>query len=74
MTLKMNFCLLYRLSPSYIDLTECPYFWPYCLQPLYYSAMPIIVNVTILNGMDVVGEVVGKVNTRFSNKHGRSLN
>jgi len=23
--------------------------------------MPIIVNVTILNGMDVVGEVVGQV-------------
>lgn len=50
-----------RLSPSYIDFTECPYFWPYCLQPLYHSAMPIIVNITILNGMDVVGEVVGQV-------------
>ncbi|CAF4464078.1 unnamed protein product [Rotaria socialis] len=48
------------LSPSYIDFTECPYFWPYCLQPLYHSAMPIIVNVTILNGMDVVGEIVGQ--------------
>ena len=24
--------------------------------------MPIIVNLTILNGMDVVGEVVGQVN------------
>ena len=59
--------LLYRLSPSYIDFTECPYFWPYCLQPLYYSAMPIIVNVTILNGMDVVGEVVGQVIFVFNN-------
>jgi len=52
---------LRRLSPSYIDFTECPYFWPYCLQPLYHSAMPIIVNVTILNGMDVIGEIVGQV-------------
>lgn len=34
------------LSPSYIDLTECPYMWPYCTQPLYYSAMPTIVNVS----------------------------
>ena len=51
----------FSLSPSYIDFTECPYFWPYCLQPLYHSAMPIIVNLTILNGMDVVGEVVGQV-------------
>ena len=49
------------LSPSYIDFTECPYFWPYCLQPLYFSGMPIIVNLTILNGMDVIGEVVGQV-------------
>jgi membrane-bound transcription factor site-1 protease len=56
-----KYIFLYRLSPSYIDFTECPYFWPYCLQPLYYSAMPIIVNVTILNGMDVVGEIVGQV-------------
>ena len=38
------------LVPNYIDMTECPYFWPYCTQPIYYSGMPIIVNVTILNG------------------------
>ncbi|KAE8295892.1 Membrane-bound transcription factor site-1 protease [Larimichthys crocea] len=37
------------LSPSYIDLTECPYMWPYCSQPIYYGGMPPIVNVTILN-------------------------
>ena len=38
------------LSPAYVDMTECQYFWPYCTQPLYYGAMPTIVNVTILNG------------------------
>ena len=48
------------LSPPYLDLTECPYFWPYCTQPLYYGAAPVIVNVTILNGMGVTGNVVGK--------------
>ena len=48
------------LSPSYLDLTECPYLWPYCTQPLYYGAMPIIVNVTILNGMGVTGAISGK--------------
>ncbi|WAR11340.1 MBTP1-like protein, partial [Mya arenaria] len=48
------------LSPSYIDLTECPYMWPYCSQPIYYGAMPIIVNITILNGMGVSGKIVGK--------------
>lgn len=48
------------LSPSYIDLSECQYMWPYCTQSLYYGAMPTIVNVTILNGMGVSGRVVGK--------------
>lgn len=49
------------LSPSYIDLTECPYMWPYCSQPIYYGGMPTIVNVTILNGMGVTGKIVDKV-------------
>ncbi|KAI5709308.1 hypothetical protein M8J76_015087 [Diaphorina citri] len=46
------------LSPSYLDLTECQYMWPYCTQPLYHGAIPIIVNVTILNGMGVVGKIL----------------
>jgi len=46
------------LSPSYIDTTECQYFWPYCTQPLYYDASPTVVNVTILNGLGVTGRVV----------------
>lgn len=48
------------LSPSYLDLSECPYMWPYCSQPMYYTAMPVIVNVTILNGMGVSGKIVDK--------------
>lgn len=48
------------LSPSYLDLVECPYMWPYCSQPLYYGGMPIIVNVTILNGMGVSGTLIDK--------------
>ncbi|XP_064414456.1 membrane-bound transcription factor site-1 protease [Latimeria chalumnae] len=48
------------LSPSYIDLTECPYMWPYCSQPIYYGGMPTIINVTILNGMGVTGRIVDK--------------
>ncbi|XP_040564759.2 LOW QUALITY PROTEIN: membrane-bound transcription factor site-1 protease [Lepeophtheirus salmonis] len=45
-------------SPNYIDMTECQYFWPYCTQPLYYGAFPVIINVTILNGMSVTGKIV----------------
>ncbi|GAB6026455.1 Membrane-bound transcription factor site-1 protease, variant 3 [Chamberlinius hualienensis] len=48
------------LMPSYIDLTECNYMWPYCTQPLYYSMMPTVVNVTILNGMGVSGQIIEK--------------
>lgn len=51
----------FSLSPSYIDLTECPYMWPYCSQPIYYGGMPTIINVTILNGMGVTGRIVDKV-------------
>lgn len=34
--------------------------WPYCTQPIYYGAMPVIVNVTILNGLGVSGNIMGK--------------
>lgn len=59
-----TFLSLTSLSPSYIDLTECPYMWPYCSQPIYYGGMPTIVNVTILNGMGVTGRIVDKVCTQ----------
>lgn len=45
------------LAPSTLDLTECPYMWPYCDQPLYAHALPIIANITILNAMGVSGKV-----------------
>lgn len=57
----MLILFVFSLSPSYIDLTECPYMWPYCSQPIYYGGMPTIVNVTILNGMGVTGRILDKV-------------
>lgn len=45
------------LVPAALDFTDCPYMWPFCSQPLFASAMPIIFNVTILNGMGVSGRV-----------------
>lgn len=62
----VTFCFCFSLSPSYIDLTECPYMWPYCSQPIYYGGMPTIVNVTILNGMGVTGRIVDKVKLLFA--------
>lgn len=43
--------------PASVDFTDCPYMWPYCSQPLYAGAQPIIFNATILNGMGVWGNV-----------------
>ncbi|KAL2607535.1 hypothetical protein R1flu_026108 [Riccia fluitans] len=45
------------IHPRTLDLTDCPYTWPFCRQPMYAGAMPVIFNATILNGMGVVGYV-----------------
>ena len=51
------------IFPSEWDITTsgCPYFWPFCTQPLYAGAQPVILNSTILNGMNELGKVVGDV-------------
>ncbi|CAH1170188.1 unnamed protein product [Phaedon cochleariae] len=62
------------LSPSYIDLSECPYMWPYCTQPIYHGALPVIVNVTVLNGLGVSGRIAGRPRWRpYLPEHGRML-
>uniref|UniRef100_A0A0E0DXF0 Uncharacterized protein n=1 Tax=Oryza meridionalis TaxID=40149 RepID=A0A0E0DXF0_9ORYZ len=45
------------IFPYMLDFTDCPYFWPFCRQPLYAGAMPVVFNATILNGMGVIGYV-----------------
>lgn len=45
------------IFPSLLDYTDCPYSWPFCRQPLYAGAMPVIFNASILNGMGVIGYV-----------------
>jgi membrane-bound transcription factor site-1 protease len=41
--------------PASLDLTDCPYMWPYCLQSLYATAQPVIFNATVLNGLGTYG-------------------
>ena len=48
------------IVPAIFDTTDCPYMWPFCEQPLYYSAMPLVANLTILNGMGAVGWIQEK--------------
>lgn len=52
--------------PSSISLTDCALAsgrdsnkaWPWCTQPLYFTAAPVMVNATILNGVSVHGSIV----------------
>ncbi|XP_067645942.1 membrane-bound transcription factor site-1 protease isoform X2 [Eurosta solidaginis] len=62
------------LSPEYLDFTET-YMWPYSSQPLFFGSMPVIVNVTILNGIAVTG-VIREAPTwhPHADKHGNILN
>ncbi|CAM0512155.1 unnamed protein product [Fasciola hepatica] len=62
------------LSPSYLDLTECPYMWPYCSQPMYHGMQAIVINVTVLNSMDVVGWIKQPIIYRpFTQRNGHRL-
>lgn len=41
--------------PSELNFMDCPYMWPFCTQPLYAGAMPLMFNATVLNGMGLTG-------------------
>ncbi|XP_040954946.1 subtilisin-like protease SBT6.1 isoform X2 [Gossypium hirsutum] len=62
------------IFPSVLDYTDCPYSWPFCLQPLYAGAMPVIFNATVLNGMGVIGYVHSPPIWHPSNEEGNLLN
>ncbi|CAL8462817.1 g2351 [Coccomyxa elongata] len=41
--------------PAELNFMDCPYMWPFCTQPLYAGAMPLMFNATVLNGMGLTG-------------------
>ena len=45
-----------RPSGSDASAAEIPA-WPWCTQPLFFTAAPVVVNVTILNGVSVHGAI-----------------
>ncbi|XP_057969744.1 subtilisin-like protease SBT6.1 [Malania oleifera] len=61
------------IFPSVLDYTDCPYSWPFCRQPLYAGAMPVIFNATILNGMGVIGYLDGPPTWHPLNEEGNLL-
>ncbi|RAL53760.1 hypothetical protein DM860_004231 [Cuscuta australis] len=61
------------IFPSVLDYRDCPYSWPFCFQPLYAGAMPVIFNATILNGMGVLGYVESPPTWNPSDEEGNLL-
>ncbi|KAK2985316.1 hypothetical protein RJ640_024312, partial [Escallonia rubra] len=61
------------IFPSVLDYSDCPYSWPFCRQPLYAGAMPVIFNTTILNGMGVIGHVESPPTWHPSDEEGNLL-
>lgn len=37
------------VMPPALNLSDCPYAWPYCEQPLHHGALPLGLNLTVLN-------------------------
>ena len=62
------------LFPAYIDYNDCPYMWPYCAQPLFYTSLPNVHNVTILNALGVTGRLTEEpIWSPYSQEHGSLL-
>jgi membrane-bound transcription factor site-1 protease len=59
--------------PPYLDTSECPYFSPYCEQPLFYSSMPLIFNATLLNGISVTGKLASAPSWEATSVGGQHL-
>ncbi len=54
------------LFPASLDLTDCPYMWPYCDRPLFANSEPLSLNLTVLNGIGPTARVVGIPEWRLS--------
>ncbi|CAK9294947.1 unnamed protein product [Gordionus sp. m RMFG-2023] len=69
--------LIPSLSPPYLDTagaSECPYMWPFCSQPIYLTAQPLIVNITILNPVASASTLVDKPTWHpYSRENGKYL-
>ncbi|ETV93670.1 hypothetical protein H310_12437 [Aphanomyces invadans] len=47
------------LLPSSLNLTDCPYMWPHCLQPLYHTRLPLTINITMFHPTALTSQLVG---------------
>lgn len=57
--------------PAQLDTTDCPFMDTFCDMDLYAGGMPLIANLTLLNGMGVIGYVIGRPQWRPNlDRHG----
>ena len=56
MTILQNYQPKVSIVPKALDFTDCPYMWPFCTQPIYADALPLIFNATVLNAMALTGK------------------
>lgn len=54
------------IVPAVLDFRQCPFLWPFCKQPIYAHAMPLMFNATVLNGMGLTGEFNFSAKTNFT--------
>ncbi|EIE27171.1 subtilisin-like protein [Coccomyxa subellipsoidea C-169] len=59
--------------PAELNFMDCPYMWPFCTQPLYAGAMPLMFNATVLNGMGLTGVFAEEPTFISKNEGGRLL-
>ena len=55
MNILKNYQPKASIVPKSLDFTDCPYMWPFCTQPIYANALPLIFNATVLNAMALTG-------------------
>ena len=58
MTILQNYQPKVSIVPKALDFTDCPYMWPFCTQPIYANALPLIFNATVLNAMALTGKIL----------------
>ncbi|KAF0703780.1 Aste57867_7538 [Aphanomyces stellatus] len=46
------------IFPPALDLQDCPYMWPHCLQPLYHTMLPLTLNLTMFHPTAVTSQLL----------------
>ena len=58
MSILQNYKPKASIVPKALDFTDCPYMWPFCTQPIYANALPLIFNAMVLNAMALTGILI----------------